>query len=182
MKTCSKCKEQKEFSEFHKQKDKEDGHRSHCKLCRKSGTRDYYNKNKEIILEKCAIYYLQNTDRIRTKALDYRNNNLERVRAYDRIRVRPATLRYKAQKAKNYADYRARKLKATPKWLTSDQHSWILWHYKHARAMTEMYGESYEVDHKLALQGETYCGLHVPWNLQVMTKSENSSKGNRYHE
>ena len=35
------------------------------------------------------------------------------------------------------------------------------------------------VDHIEPLKGVDRCGLHVPWNLQLMTRSQNSKKGNR---
>lgn len=51
--------------------------------------------------------------------------------------------------------------------------------YKRAQLATIFMGEKYEVDHIEPLQGTDRSGLHVPWNLQLLTKSENRIKGNR---
>ena len=35
------------------------------------------------------------------------------------------------------------------------------------------------VDHIIPLKGRDVSGLHVPWNLRIVARSENSRKGNR---
>jgi len=51
--------------------------------------------------------------------------------------------------------------------------------YRRAKLATIFMGEPYEVDHIEPLKGKDISGLHVPWNLTLLTKPENSEKGNR---
>jgi hypothetical protein len=89
-------------------------------------------------------------------------------------------------KAKNSvwveADTKARRRKhrqATPHWLTRKQKGEIRQLYQIAITMSRTTGEPYVVDHIVPLRGEDVCGLHVPWNLRVVTREENLRKSNK---
>ena len=81
--------------------------------------------------------------------------------------------------AAHCAKRRARKHHATPEWLNEDD-LWMIEEIYHlANLRTKVTGTDWAVDHIIPLQSKRVCGLHVPWNLQVITSSENSVKGNR---
>jgi len=91
MKTCSKCKEEKELTEFYKDKSKKSGVMSQCKLCRKDkpkyirNTEDkiqskrisckkYREKNKEKISSYYKKYFQKNKQRINKNRTQYKKN------------------------------------------------------------------------------------------------------------
>lgn len=110
--------------------------------------RDYYNKNKERILQVTGLY---------------RKNNSGRVNSWTRTR-------------------QAAKLLRTPKWLTSEHLKQIEQFYIDAKDLQWLSDPTdiLTVDHIIPLQGKIVSGLHVPWNLQILPMSMNSSKGTRY--
>lgn len=67
----------------------------------------------------------------------------------------------------------ARKLRAMPIWLSEEQRLQILEFYSRAKQLNLV------VDHIIPLRGKNVSGLHVPWNLQLLTRDENSRKGNK---
>lgn len=75
---------------------------------------------------------------------------------------------------------RSAKLQRTPKWLTQTHLQQIGIFYDAASKLTKEFGIKMEVDHVVPLQGKNVSGLHVPWNLQVLPKSINCSKGNSH--
>jgi 5-methylcytosine-specific restriction endonuclease McrA len=68
---------------------------------------------------------------------------------------------------------------ATPKWLTDTHKMEIRLKYRLAIELSRATGERHAVDHIVPLHGDNVCGLHVPWNLQVLTQKDNLLKYNR---
>ena len=81
----------------------------------------------------------------------------------------------KAYNAEKSMRYRATKMNQTPE-LTQQEKYDIMKVYKLAKKLTEETGVKHEVDHIMPL---SKGGIHHPYNLQVLTKYENQSKGNR---
>jgi 5-methylcytosine-specific restriction endonuclease McrA len=75
----------------------------------------------------------------------------------------------------------ASKLGATPAWLVAEDYERIAALYTEAARLTRETGVVHHVDHVIPLQGKRVSGLHVPWNLQILTAVENMKKGNKLY-
>ncbi len=102
-----------------------------------------------------------------------RQERIEKFLAYEALQRD----RHREAKAACAARGRAARIGATPSWADRDK---IAAFYRLARKMTVETGVPHEVDHIIPLQGKNVCGLHVETNLQVITKSENSRKQNKF--
>lgn len=140
-------------------------------------------------LETRAEYYKEyNKSEAGQKAKkDYyaRNRDAVIARAFDRPtgEKSEAKKRYKESNPDLYKELvsvrRRRFRDATPKWLSAEQKMEIRLKYRLAIEMSRATGVRYAVDHVIPLQGEDVCGLHVPWNMEVITQDENLKKSNK---
>lgn len=108
---------------------------------------------------------------------------IARAQARDTAKVTEYKLAYKERNPDLYKELvslrRRRFRSATPKWLSAGQKMEIRLKYRLAIELSRRTGERYVVDHIVPLQGEEVCGLHVPWNLEVVTQAENLKKSNK---
>lgn len=155
--------------------------------------RNYHEANKVARLEYQSQYREYNKDRLSEYGKQYHETNREQLVAQMRI-YREVNKEYLAEQVRIYhkanpwkinainARRRAVKLRATPKWLTCEELKEIEDFYKKSKSLKLATGEEYHVDHIVPLQGKNVCGLHVPWNLQVIPAKENLSKSNKLQE
>jgi len=81
MKVCTKCKVEKELTEFNKGNEPKTGLQYKCKKCLK----DYRNENKNIISEKQKIYRIKNKDEISKNQKEYRAKNTDKIKENKKI-------------------------------------------------------------------------------------------------
>lgn len=187
MKICTKCKISKSLEEFMKRNASKDGRSPRCKVCLKEGAHLDYLKHKQKRNENCSQYqkanrnianaavqrhYKRNRKRIlQDRKTLYESNTAFRESRQEYGRNYVKTNRWRS--TANNASYRAKKRNATPKWLTDLQIEETKLIYYIAKCL------NLEVDHIIPIRGKNVSGLHVPWNMQLLTRTENIRKGNR---
>jgi len=80
-KRCSKCGEEKEFSEFNKAAKYTDGHQCQCRSCSKA----FYQEHRLEHLAKCKEYYAANAEEIKLNARLYAEVNVEHIRVAKKL-------------------------------------------------------------------------------------------------
>ena len=131
-----------------------------CSECSKKDYRKYYQTNQEYQIKRSTAY---------------REKNIERSRKNARIWAKRNPARKNASNAKR----RAFKKQATPKWLSKFDLDYIRFLYITAKELEKLDGIKRHVDHIIPLKHHNLCGLHVPWNLQILEASENMKKSNK---
>lgn len=93
LKRCVTCKAEKPYSDFNKNRHRDDGHHTQCKKCiaeyqkanrekRSARAKEYNEKNKDTIRIKRAEYYKENSEYIKNKSTNYRNSHKAEHAAY----------------------------------------------------------------------------------------------------
>lgn len=120
----------------------------------------YYLRNAEVVKARAA---LQPVEKKRANKKKWSDNNRGYVNANTASRRRHIKI-------------------ATPKWLTAEHKAEIVATYNEAVRIGEETGIPHHVDHIVPIRGKNVSGLHVPWNLRVITAEENYKKLNKFSD
>lgn len=138
----------------------------------KARSKEWSANNKDRVKETKKEYQSKNAEKIKKDKKEYYENNKEETKEFQRGWRRRNRDRVNFLKSQR----RATELQRTPKWLSKDHFEEIREFYKVAQKMEIEKGEEYQVDHIIPLRGKYMSGLHVPWNLRVVTRAFNNSR------
>jgi hypothetical protein len=116
--------------------------------------------SRQEISKRC---YTKNKDKFQARGKNWRASNPHKLRQYT-------------------AKRRAADALATPTWLNFVQLAQIDEMYEICKAKSMQTGIRHHVDHIFPMRSDILCGLNVPWNLQILTASENISKQRKFPE
>ena len=136
-----------------------------AKCCSLSCRIKYMNIVRSEIKKEWSI---QNKDKVRAAQKRWVVTNPDKRKKASASYIK-RNLSYYAQYA---ALYTRRLLQAKPKWADEKELNNI---YCDARQL------GLEVDHIIPLKHPLVCGLHVPLNLQLLSRSENARKSNKFN-
>ena len=159
LKQCARCGVFKSRHLFGIQKKQRlDGLNYYCKECDKTYHANWQNKNREKINSYARSYRKKNTEAVNFTQKRCRVKNHAKIAAYNMMRI-------------------CKKIRATPKWANklAIAKAYVLADYR-----SKLTGFKWEVDHIVPLNSPIVCGLHVENNLQVITKSKNIAKSNKF--
>jgi 5-methylcytosine-specific restriction endonuclease McrA len=142
-----------------------------CRDCKEQKSETEFVKNKAFssgIDTLCLVCNRRRTKEYRLAGKADRTAEARRARVRDRAK-------HNARMAKSKANRKKRQV-------TYDEFSLLFFEeiYDKAKRLTELIGVPHQVDHIVPLQGKNVSGLHVPENLQILTRYENISKSNKF--
>lgn len=161
MKACKVCGVVKLAAEFHRRRANKDGRQRLCKLCHHAANIKWLRDNHDELRPKLKAYhaehYLKNKVHWKLYGRKYYNENYSKF--YEKM-VRRQMI----------------KRKALPTWVNKIALNKI---YIRA-AKRRMNGEDVQIDHIVPLQHKLVCGLHVHYNLRIISRLKNIKKSNYF--
>lgn len=144
-----------------------------CTVCKKKKQLDeFYLRSTGTVGEyKCKVCLVN-------KRAKHYYGNYEESREINRKAVSEFQKRNRHLTYEKTARYKAKKKDAVPSWLSKEDISKIKSVYKMCRVISKKTGIRHEVDHVVPINSNIVCGLHVPWNLQIVTSEYNKIKSN----
>lgn len=132
VKTCTKCKVEKEVAEFNKYKKAKDGLQYNCKSCRKQYRQEnkerikernkkYNQANKERRNEKQKEYYQANKEKLKEIAKEYRQDNKEYYKELNKEYRQSNKEIIKQYRKKYYQDNKEREKEYKKEWFQSNK-------------------------------------------------------------
>ena len=172
-KICTKCLLEKELYYFHKNKKGFLGTKAHCKDCCSIIAK---NEDKEKRRSDSSKYKKANNIKVNSKNKIWRFNNPDKVKQY--------TLNNKINNKGTRARLdKERKSHVKQAKIGNYNHD-INIIYSNSLNLELLDGIRRHVHHIIPLQefSDIVCGLHVPWNLEILTEEEHKDKHRRLDE
>ena len=180
LKVCSICKRMLPVENFRKNKRSKCGLASCCKECNAKRDKNYYDKNKESLLQKSKEYYKNNKDRIIQHNTNWQRTRRQSDSVYD-LSVRIRGFINKSFVRKNYQKtMRGEDIVGLP---IKDFIEYLL------KTFSDRYGREWDgvekvhIDHIIPLVAAKTEGdiikLNHYTNLQLLTAEDNMAKGSK---
>jgi hypothetical protein len=193
MKLCFQCNITKEFKDFSFASKVLKTYRKRCKHC--DSINQKIARSTDEYRKQARQYRSNHKEEINSNHVKYVDGNKEKLHLYnveyskEYIKENKESLKFyhseysKKNPGKRNASNnkrRALKINATPKWLTQFDLDYIQHLYIQAKELEKIDNNKIQVDHIIPLNNTSVSGLHVPWNLQLLTKEENALKRNKF--
>ena len=195
MKTCSKCKIEKDYLEFSKSKTTKDGYQYKCRSCEKQYRqnnkddikkylKEYYESNKEYISKKKKEYEKTNKEIISKKKKIYREANKEKIANYRKANKEKYSKYNKEYRKKYYKDNKEKISEYFKNWQKQKKQNDPLFKLKHnlrTRTYCAFKNKGYSKNTK------THKMLGLDWHMvkqhieRQFTKGMNWSNHGEWH-
>lgn len=205
MKTCKKCGNTKELTQFYADSHYRDGLKGTCKACCNAASMRWASDNRKRSRSNKAAWVAKNPERDAAHQKKYRRLNKSKLaesvanwqsrnpakkeagRRRWRERNRSTYLTTCAESGRKWrinnpgrvnartARRRAMLIQASVAWADNAAIQAL---YESAARLTRETGTPFQVDHFVPLQSPFVCGLHNEFNLRVITAVENQRKHN----